>query len=641
MRQQEARIVTYVRDHEGVSPADLAGVLGVSTRTLRTHVRRINDQLVDVAVIELRPRAGYRLIVRDDEALEAALAVPTGLDLAGSTPSERASHLMVDLLLRPGWVTLDELAHTYYLSRSTVSSDLRLVREELARHDLSLESRPHHGLRVAGPELARRLCLAELVVRTGADQGAVPDSLVAALSGRVPTEVVARCLDEALAETGFSVNPMATQNLVVHLSIAVMRTQDGNTVPVVPATLEELRGSRALEAARAFAERLEASLAVTLPEGEVAYVAMHLSGRETLLFPEAALADETGLVVSDEVWSLVAQMVDRAGRAFGFDFSGDLELRMNLARHVAPLVVRLRHGMHISNPLLAETRTRFPLAWAIALDSSSVLAEALDASISANEVGYLALAFELAIERQRTGRAKKRILVVCASGQGSARMLEHLWRRQFADSVEEVVVADAAHLDLVDLTGIDYAFTTVPLPVVLPIPVCEVRFFLDEADVTRVRKLLGRASGATGRFDEGLFWPHLAFATKAEALDELCARVRATGLVDPSFRELVWRREEAMCSSFGNDVAMPHPMEPTSERAFAAVGLLDEPLDWGGGAPVRAIFLVSTSEEPHEEVEGFFSALADLLVDEGAVAHIVADQRWEALLEELESHGLA
>lgn len=51
--------------------------------------------------------------------------------------------------------------------------------------------------------------------------------------------------------------------------------------------------------------------------------------------------------------------------------------------------------MKLKNPLLKDIKARFPMAYAIALHSSSILTERYGHELKDDEVGYLALAFAL------------------------------------------------------------------------------------------------------------------------------------------------------------------------------------------------------------------------------------------------------
>ncbi len=87
------------------------------------------------------------------------------------------------------------------------------------------------------------------------------------------------------------------------------------------------------------------------------------------------------------------------------------------------------------------------------------------------ETGYIALAFALALDRLREEGPRRNVVVVCASGLGTSRLLEHAIRRQFGDRIDKVVPCDALHVEAMDFTGFDYIFTTVPLEGEFPIPV--------------------------------------------------------------------------------------------------------------------------------------------------------------------------
>ena len=131
-----------------------------------------DESLAGVARVERRPHDGYQLVVEDEKGYAAWVrSQAPAPDAVPSTPRARVRYLLNDLLLRADWITLDELASVLYVSRASVSSDLKRVEEILADYDLTLEKRPHHGIRVSGSEMDRRLCLASLVVddETGTD----------------------------------------------------------------------------------------------------------------------------------------------------------------------------------------------------------------------------------------------------------------------------------------------------------------------------------------------------------------------------------------------------------------------------------------------------------------------------------------
>lgn len=636
MSIQEADIITYVQEHTGVMPTELASYLGVSTRALRTHFHRAQDLLEGCAVLELHKGEGYSLTITDQEAYQLRMDRVRAMGTSRNEPHERVACLLNDLLVRTGWVTVEELSAAFHASGSTISRDLKEVKTRLASFDLNLETRPRYGMRVVGSETNRRICMANNVVENISHEYRQRGSVYETLDERVSIDLIARCVDETLTETGISLNSMTYQNLIVHLAITIMRIQDRCCVSLAPETLQELEGTSVLNAAQVLSRRISQAFEVELPQEEIVYIAIHLAGKQSLRLPSNG--DDSGAVISDEVWDIVTRMIECVRRTFRFDFTDDLELRMNLACHVGPLIVRLRYRMTVDNPILQDIRARFPLAYAMAHEASSVLSEAAGEQPSDEEVGFVAMAFELALERSQTELSKKNILVVCASGQGTARMLEHRYRQQFGDCVDRVIACDVSHIGRIDFSQIDYVFTTVPIAEKLPVPVREVGLFPDSAEVAGLRDLLTRdaSSGSSSadrflkRFDRTLFFPHLNVASKEEVLDVLCDAVEAAGGVSPTFRALVLEREALAPTAFGSGVAMPHPNEPVTDGAFVAVGLLDHPITWGQDN-VQAVFLVALSREDPRELNEFFGALAQLFMDECAIQKLVQDQRWEVL----------
>lgn len=625
MEQRLLDIVETVRQHEGISPDALAGLLGVSTRTVRTYVQRANREMAGTAEIYHLRGDGYRLRILDSGSFDAALSDSEALHRQSLPDSrkERIAYLLNDLLSRSDWITLDMLAETLYTSRRTISEDLKPVEETLSRFGLAIERRPHYGMRVAGSEMGRRLCMAHLAtMRSGVFGAAVDSQMLAAVSA---------CIDDVTSSEGFSINRVAYQNLIVHIAVAVVRIKEGAYVPMAYSQLQEISSTQVFQVARHIALNIEQTFSVKLPDEEVAYITLHLSGRQLVH------GDGEGeeVVISDEVWSVVVEIIDAVEKVFHFDFRDDLELKMNLARHIVPLEVRLKYHMHLENPLLADITTRFPLAWSMANEASAVLARRYHAVPSDDETGYLALAFALALERQKEGCVKKSILVVCASGAGSAKLLEHQYRREFGAYLDRIETCDVGHIDAVDFSQIDYVFTTVPLPHSVPAPVRRVRFFLDTAEIGDVRRILsedGRDTDdiVTGFFSEELFCPHLHCDSREEVIALLCERLREFADAPESLEHLVWERESLAPSSFGGGIAMPHPIEPVMERTYVAVGLLDEAIMWESRS-VQIVFLVSISIHKGRNLDGLYEALVRFMNDGRLGASLLANQTFATL----------
>ena len=331
---------------------------------------------------------------------------------------------------------------------------------------------------------------------------------------------------------------------------------------------------------------------------------------------------------------VVAEMLEVVYRVYGYDLRADLELRMNLGRHIAPLAVRLSYQMSMPNPLLDDIKRRYPLAYAMAADSSSILLERYGSEPSEDEIGYIALSYALALERRRGPAKKMRVLLVCASGAGTSRLLAYRFKSEFGPLLESLETCDASSIAERDYTRIDCVFTTIPLNVTLPVPVQEINSFLDEDDISGVHRALRAPSpreNALGFFHPDLFFTHLLISTKQDAIGFLANKMmeRQRDILDPDFKESVFAREAAFSTAFGNQVAIPHPAEAKSLITCACVGLLDEPVVWDvRGNKVRVVILMAFSRGQSEQLSSLMSLLSCLLTDSDLVSGLLADQSW-------------
>ena len=105
---------------------------------------------------------------------------------------------------------------------------------------------------------------------------------------------------------------------------------------------------------------------------------------------------------------------------------------------------------------------------------------------------------------------------------------------------------------------------------------------------------------------------------------------------DANIEDLVWQREQAAVTSFGNLVAMPHPVTPVVDRSVVGVAILDAPIDWGEGKDVQVIFLVCVSRNKDKTLQPLYRSLARVMGDLESIKELISRRSYEALLEQLQ-----
>lgn len=168
------------------------------------------------------------------------------------------------------------------------------------------------------------------------------------------------------------------------------------------------------------------------------------------------------------------------------DFSEDSALYDGLLVHIKPLINRLNYRIHIRNPLLEDIKAELADVWRLTqYVVNQVFKTWGENAVSEDEVGYLTVHFQAAMERQI---ARKRVLLVCATGIGTSHLLKSRILRAFPEwTIVDVI--SAANLSQVLPDNIELIISTINLPTVT-MPVAYVTAFFNDADIKRVTEMV-------------------------------------------------------------------------------------------------------------------------------------------------------
>ena len=638
MKGRRTEQLFQILSEGGYSTADeLAEKLGVSNKTVRNTIKELEKELEGTnAFVRVKYGSGYTLECGEGENLEELRKKLFPAEPAAycpDTPDERICYLAEYLFFTENYVKLDTLSELMFVSKRVLSDDLKKVEKILGRHHLTIERKPGYGIRVEGDEFDKRLCIAELVTRR---------SGIIVKDNRRELELVSDCIGMAFRKYDFEVNGVMLDSLIMHICIALERIRQGHYVdmPLNPDDYEKNESlyDKARLVAEEIVKELEEEFHIDFPESEIGYIALHLSGKADV---EGAL-ESGNLVISEEVNSVVTEMLRTVYDAFQVDFMEDLELRMSLCRHLVPLAIRLEHNINMRNPLLEDIKEKFTLAYAMALQASTVLNKQTGKQMTDDETGYIALAFALALQRKQTGPPKKNILLVCASGRGSAQLLKYKYMEEFGRYVGKMEVCDVNQVPSVDFTDIDYVFTTVPLQHHVPVPVREVQYFIGEKEVGDIRRMFSRADGVIEKYYfQELFIPSLKASNKWEVIRKMCDLVMEKRGLSEEFYNSVAERERLAKTAFGNLVAMPHPYKAQPGDPFVCVAVLENPIVWEAGEgteseeEVQVVFLVSLDAGVGDELQKFYDVTSRLMLSPKYIQKLIRHRSFDQLVSSL------
>src|SRR5699024_9248159 len=109
-------------------------------------------------------------------------------------------------------------------------------------------------------------------------------------------------------------------------------------------------------------ESTETSAPADFPEEETAYIAIHLLGIKMLLHTNAG-DKVVEQVMEDEISEIVTKALDKIESELNLGIKEDKELVLALSLHLKPAINRFKYGMNIRNPMLADIKKNYPLAF--------------------------------------------------------------------------------------------------------------------------------------------------------------------------------------------------------------------------------------------------------------------------------------
>lgn len=621
--KQLQALLELLSEIEYVTAEALANSMDCSTKTVRTRLRELDDCLQKHgAALCSKAHYGYRLQITDPACYHSWLEAQRGATAAiPQTAQARFFYLCRFLLNLEGYIKLEELADRLYISRATLSNDLRQVRVYLEKYRLSLTQKPNYGIRLEqADEFDIRRCLRDLYFQ----QGELPQQIDR-------YRALGKLIWEELAVWKIQLSEIAFDNFVHDVSVAILRIENGHTVHFSEPVNVILRPAEQ-EFIHALLEKLSQQYEIAFCEDEVTYIALHLAGKKN----SGLSSDGTGnFVIREDIDQLVLNMLDSVESTMNICLKDNLELRMMLNQHMAALDIRLRYHIPLANPQRDEIRSQYLMAYTVAVQASMVLSRRYEREIPDDEIAYLAIIFALALEKQRHGTAheKLNILIVCGSGKSSARLLEQKYLQEFGQYIGKLTICDRTGLAAMDFQAIDYIFTTIPIEQAVPKPILQVGMFLEHTDREKVHRILRRGKkGYLTRY----YTPERFFAqdfgdTPEQILKNLCdCACRMDGLPQTLF-DSVMERERLVATDFVSRVAIPHPLRPTEQQTRIYVAVLPKPVFWSR-QEVQLVILTVIGLQEDTQLQKFYRATTDLVSDQAAVQALIEEADYETLM---------
>ncbi len=225
-------ILEMLADSKGNTLKDFSDELGVSTRSIRTYLKQLQEEIPeDIVEIVKTNNSEYKLNIKDDEKFKQLLELNRRQKQKFcqlNNPEERIDYLINRLVELNEIVTIDDLAEEMNVGRTTLVKDLKKVDQKLDEYGLVLKRKTNSGIKVEGDEINLRLIILEHICKT------YNDSIILLESNNILTKKEIIKLQEQivmnLKENRFSVTEALINNLIRYIAVMLMRLKNNKNI---------------------------------------------------------------------------------------------------------------------------------------------------------------------------------------------------------------------------------------------------------------------------------------------------------------------------------------------------------------------------------------------------------------------------
>lgn len=592
--KREILIVKHLINAKKPLSSDVLGViLGASPKTVRSCMAFVGDilKMAGGAKLISKTGSGYTIEIVDENEFRVFLQTFNAKYLDAywipSNTSSRVNYIIRRLMLIESHLKMDDLKDELYISRVTLTKDLREVRSVLKKYHLKLEHRAKYGLRIKGRESHFRVALVDYL-DVDEDSNSIEDD---SLYKRDP-KVINDLLIKALVTNNLSISTNSLRKLVKLIIVSEYRYDKGHPMILSKQEMLNIGSKGEYEAANWLFESLGLD---EWPLEEIAFIAIFIISRRNIMKNESFSVYQEGIFI--EYSKAILAYIETE---LHMDFGDYADFDMELAKHLRSMVYRVTFGFEKRDVGILESKGSNP-AFEYAVLASKWLTNQLGFEIQETEIAFLSYRFYMHF-RFMSFHMKSKVLVVLSNGKNASDLFIHELYSNFGKFIETAEAAEFYEIPYLDVSQFDCIITDIPaVQFDVPIEVKRVNYFFTDQDIMKMRNYFSHTQVNSKNFlqcfDARFYFPDLEMVDKNEIIKFLFNEIAKSDTIDSNALDMILERETISSCERGNSVAIPHTLLPAAMSPIIAIGKLKRPIIWDKEVCQLVLLIINGREE--------------------------------------------
>lgn len=625
-RQTEILLELYENSAGFFTAAYFSKKKNTSLRTVQSDIKFIKEELKEkkCATIESMKAKGSYLKIIDPEVFSDFINNLYFQYTCGTLnyPLNRVNQIIFILLSRFRDMSIYTLADELHVSHSTLTNDLKGVQENLEKFHLTI-LRENNRLSIRGSEINKRRCLAEnnlylahVQVENDADNYISMQRI----------SYIKNILLDIFMENQYYIADTDFNNAILNINIMLHRAQKGFYIKKEEVEITDDLEKERIISAKIF-KRLEMRFLCSIPEAEVRFFAIYLKGQEICKNHE---------IISEEMDLFIADSFVKIKKNYGIDFTNNINLRIAMALHCIPLVIRIRYNMQIQDPGLKDIKQSFPLGYEIASYFAFLVKEKYGKKIMEDEISLIAVHFYSSLLDIKKKQQRTKVLIISSLKMSMTVLLRQIFIKWFSEEVSDLEFIQAGLVSEEVLDEYDVYLTTEKNDFYEKGVAMYINLFPTENDRKNIKLLLDGFSNLDDViqiFQEDLFF-HCEEGNKQDILKKLTLAAEEKYNLS-SFYDAVTEREKIGSTFFSKGIAIPHPIQAISSDTFVATCVVSEAVIWDEELnKVQVIMLVHIGKNNPRSFQ-IWDYFSSIFADKAWLEKIVSQTTYENFIKNI------
>ena len=462
----------------------LAKSLELAERTIRYELEKIDDYLLSRNMKPLERTFGGNIFFEEYENFtQQAENLPSESMM---DTHERRNYIFFKALFKEK-INLTKLCEELDISRTTIKNDVKYLREELSKNNISLRAY-QEGLILEGTENDIRREQLKFLKRYSNsmfyDTSQIrtkTEKIIEEYIKSVDFKVIKSFIDNVQKKMNKVISDEAYNIIAVYLIITVLRIKKEKFLEEI-GNQNFLADTEEFRCISSFKDILEKEFEIEFCHNEILQITDYFLGSHTYNFEQSYYKNWI------EIEILVKKFIAAFNKNIHTDLSKDKILFKEIINHIKPTLYRIKNRIKLENSIYAEVLNSYPNIFYLTKKAIKDIENYLEVEFSDDETAFLAIYFKGAIDRNKfKEKDLKRVLVVCAHGYGTSKLLVQQLNEIYTINVVQTIPRYMLEKTLEE-ERVDLIISTINIENKIDIPVVKVNSVLTQENIAVLDK---------------------------------------------------------------------------------------------------------------------------------------------------------